>query len=137
MPDQRTVRYQAGGPRRVPGKWPHIVGPPDQPGEGWGGGQGETPWAFGSVSTRGAQAPGQPRNTRGRHGIQGTSRLTVTKKPAESILMHMNQQNKQLISTQAGNQSKSVGHVRKSLRTTTRATGDLPHFGNLRKHSNK
>ena len=66
------MRYQAGGPRRMPGKWPHIVGPPDQPGEGGGGGARHHGCSV--QLSRGGQAAVQLRNTRRCHGIHGTSR---------------------------------------------------------------
>ena len=59
-----TVRYQAGGPRRMPGKWPHIVGPPDQPGEGGGWAGRDTLGVLCSFDTRRASDCAAEKHTR-------------------------------------------------------------------------
>ena len=68
-----TVRWQAGGPGRMPGIWPRILGPPDQPGEG-GGGRGETPWLLCASFARGGQATVHLGNGRLCHSFHGCSR---------------------------------------------------------------
>ena len=106
-----TVRYQAGGPRWMPGNWPHFVGPPNQPGEG-GGRRGDTHRVFGLVSTRWRHATRQPRNTRGCQFIQGPAGNPVIQKLAVSRLMQMQQQGKHKISGVACNRSNCLCYYR-------------------------